>query len=220
MRVSDLQDVPVLTGFGTAEGRWARLGPYYAMFPVEFARRVVGTFSKRGDTVLDPFCGRGTAPYVAMVSGRAAVGCDINPVAWLYASSKTSPHPDLAGVLQRIGEIAAAVRPRDRQPAGEFQTLAYGPKALGFVNAARRELRWHEHVLDRTVAALLIHYLHAKLGEGLSNQFRPTKAMCPDYSVRWWRKRGLTTPPDIDAAAFLRKRAALALCARGTGSCG
>ena len=208
MTTSSSRDVPVLTGFRTAESRWARLGPYYAMFPVEFARQVVSAFSKRGDTVLDPFCGRGTAPYVAMISGRGAVGCDINPVAWLYAAVKTDPHPTFADVARRIDEVASAVCAEDREPADEFQALAFGPRALGFINAARRELRWRDCVVDRTVAALLLHYLHAKLGQGLSNQLRPTKAMCPDYSVRWWRERGLTTPPDIDAAAFLSERAA------------
>ena len=202
------REVPDLAGFGTAESRWARLGPYYAMFPVEFARWAVRAFSRRGDTVLDPFCGRGTVPYVAMVSGRAAVGCDINPVAWLYAAVKTGPCPSPAAVDRRIGEIASAVRPRDRSPASEFQALAYGRRALGFINAARRELRWRTDVLDRTVAALLLHYLHAKLGQGLSNQMRDSRAMCPDYSVRWWRERGLAAPPDVDAAAFLRGRAA------------
>ncbi len=208
MSTKGSREVPALTGFGTAESRWARLGPYYAMFPVEFARQVVEAFSKHGDTVLDPFCGRGTAPYVAMVSGRGAAGCDINPVAWLYAAAKTDPHPSLAAVVRRIAEIAKAVRERDCRPGDEFQALAFGRRALGFINAARRELRWHDSALDRTLAALLLHYLHAKLGQGLSNQLRPTKAMCPDYSVRWWRKRGLTTPPDIDAAAFLQDRAA------------
>ena len=208
MSASGLRDVPSLTGFGTAESRWARLGPYYAMFPVEFARQVIEVFSKRGDSVLDPFCGRGTAPYVAMISGRGAAGCDINPVAWLYAAAKTRPHPSFDDVARRIDEIANAVRVPDRQPADEFQAFAYGPRALGFINVARRELQWRESDLDRTVSALLLHYLHAKLGHGLSNQLRPTKAMCPDYSVRWWRERGLVAPPDIDAAAFMRKRAA------------
>ena len=208
MSTRDSRDVPALTGFGTPEGRWARLGPYYAMFPLEFAREVIQAFSRPGDTVLDPFCGRGTAPYVAMISGRSAAGCDINPVAWLYAAAKTNPHPSLADVVRRIDEVAMAVRPSDRRPADEFQALAYAPRPLGFINAARRELQWRGDILDRTVAALLIHYLHAKLGQGLSNQLRPTKAMCPKYSVRWWRKRGLTTPPDVDAAAFLKARAA------------
>ena len=200
--------MPDLTGFGTAEGRWARLGPYYAMFPVDFAREIISNLSRCGDTVLDPFCGRGTAPYVAMISGRGAVGCDINPVAWLYAAVKTDPHPSFADVERRIGEVAGAVRKRDRRPGDEFQALAYGPKALGFINAARRELQWRESRLDRTVAAFLLHYLHAKLGQGLSNQMRPSRAMCPEYSVRWWRERGLTSPPNVDPASFLRKRAA------------
>ena len=39
--------------------------------------------------------------------------------------------------------------------------------------------------------------------------------MCPDYSGRWWRKRGLTTPPDIDSAAFLCKRAEWACTRQG-----
>ncbi len=208
MSTHGLSDVPALTGFGTADGRWARLGPYYAMFPVEFARHVVQAFSEQGEAVLDPFCGRGTAPYVAMISGRSAAGCDINPVAWLYAAAKTRPHSSLADVVLRIAQIASAVRPQDCRPGDEFQALAYGPRALGFINAARHELQWRDSVLDGTVAALLVHYMHAKLGQGLSNQLRPTRAMCPDYSVRWWRKRGLTTPPDIDPSAFLRERAA------------
>ena len=208
MSANSLLGVPALTGFGTAESRWARLGPYYAMFPIEFTRQVVGAFSKPGDTVLDPFCGRGAAPYVAMVSDRRAVACDINPVAWLYAAAKTDPHPSPDEVARRFDEVAESVRAEDFRPINEFQELAFGPRPLGFINAARRELRWSTNALDRTAAALMLHYLHAKLGQGLSNQLRPTKAMSPAYSVRWWRSRGLTTPPDIDAAAFLRTRAA------------
>ena len=107
-----------------------------------------------------------------------------------------------------LEKLPGAARPRDRCPGNEFQSLAFAPNALGFINAARRELQWRESRLDRTVAAFLLHYLHAKLGQGLSNQMRPSRAMCPDYSVRWWRARGLTTPPAVDAASFLTERVA------------
>ena len=207
MNNTPMRGTPDLTSFRTADGRWSRLGPYYAMFPVEFARETIEALSQPGDTVLDPFCGRGTAPYVAMILGRGAVGCDINPVAWTYAAAKTDPHPSLADVVRRIDEVASAVRDKDRRPVNEFQKFAYCANALGFINAARRELNWRRIRLDRTVAAFLLHYLHAKLGEGLSNQMRPSRAMSPDYSVRWWRKTGLINPPDIDAASFLAERA-------------
>lgn len=200
-------DVPELDGFGTAEGRWARLGPYYAMFPINFARQVVQSLSRQGDTVLDPFCGRGTAPYVAMIAGRHAIGCDVNPVAWVYAAAKTEPHPDPGMVIRRMSEIESAVRPADRKPVNEFQAHAFAPRPLGFINAARRELQWRDDSRDRTVAAFLLHYLHAKTGEGLSNQMRASRALSPDYAIRWWHARGLATPPDIAPLEFLSTRA-------------
>ncbi len=46
-------------------------------------------FSKKGDTVLDPFCGTGTVLLEANLSGRDAIGADANPLARLIASVKT-----------------------------------------------------------------------------------------------------------------------------------
>jgi len=194
------------TGFATAEARWARLGPYYAMFPIRFAQDAIDRFTDPGDVVLDPFCGRGTAPYAAMVAGRDSVACEINPVAWVYAATKTAPAPDPDTVKDRIGAIAEAVEPEDREPESEFQTLAFCPNVLGFLNVARRELCWRDDTTDRTVAALILQYLHSKLPQGLSNQMRHCRAMAPDYCVRWWSDNGYDTPPEVDPVSFLNTR--------------
>jgi hypothetical protein len=53
--------------------------------------------------------------------------------------------------------------------------------------------------------AFILIYLHGKRDASLSNQMRQSKAMSPDYSVRWWQERGLT-PPEIDPAVFLTSR--------------
>lgn len=45
--------------------------------------------SRRGDTVLDPFCGSGTVPLEAGLAGRKGLGTDLNPLATLVASVKT-----------------------------------------------------------------------------------------------------------------------------------
>ena len=66
--------------YGTAEARWAGVGPYYAMFPTTFADEVVREYTQIGDAVLDPFAGRGTAIYSAAIQQRHAVGVEINPV--------------------------------------------------------------------------------------------------------------------------------------------
>jgi len=45
-------------------------------------------FSKRGDIVLDPFCGSGTVMLEAVLAGRNAVGADANPLARLISKVK------------------------------------------------------------------------------------------------------------------------------------
>ena len=87
-----------------------------------------------------------------------------------------------------------------------FQALAFCRTVLGFLHAARRELRWRHHTTDRTVAALVLHYLHSKIPQGLSNQMRHCRAMSPGYCVRWWNDNGYHTPPEIDPVSFLNAR--------------
>ena len=192
--------------FRTAEGRWARLGPYYAMFPIDFAKQVMLLFSRVGETVIDPFCGRGTAPFIAMVYGRKAVGCDINPVAWIYSKTKTDPYREAEPVKNRICQLREATTSDDRLPASEFQEMAFCPSVLGFINAARRELDWRKSQLDRTVASLLLQHLHDKKNQGLSNQLRHSRALSPSYCIRWWRANGHQKPPEIEPQDFLVKR--------------
>jgi hypothetical protein len=175
------------------------------MFPVGFARAVIEEFCPKAGGVLDPFCGRGTAPFVAKALGRRAMGVDLNPVAWLYSVVKTAPFQTVSVINMRISDIARAVRTHDKEPVTEFQSLAWSREVLGFLNAARRLLNWRERSLDQTIMGFILVYLHAKEGGGLSNCMRQSKAMAPDYSVRWWRSHG-KLPPDVDAAEFLKQR--------------
>ena len=55
--------------------------------------------------------------------------------------------------------------------------------------------------------ALLLVHLHGKMGAAMSNQLRQTKAMSPQYAVRWWEEHDLK-PPDIDPVAFMKARLA------------
>lgn len=43
--------------------------------------RYIETYSKKGDIVLDPFCGRGVGVIEAARLGRRAIGMDLNPIA-------------------------------------------------------------------------------------------------------------------------------------------
>ena len=191
--------------YSNAAGRWAGFGPYYAMFPVNFARLVVEQMTSKGGSVLDPFCGRGTAPFVAQATGRAALGIDINPVAWVFAKVKTSPEPSKEKLVDRLDNLQRAVRPADRKAENEFQKWAWSEEVLGFLNAARRELDWRENRTDRTLMGFILVNLHGRLGDGVSNQMQKSRAMGPDYAVRWWEKRKMC-PPEIDPCGYFRQR--------------
>jgi DNA methylase len=63
---------------------------YPARFSPIFVRAAIERFSKPGDVILDPFMGSGTTMVEACVSGRRAVGCDINSLAVFLSKLKTT----------------------------------------------------------------------------------------------------------------------------------
>ncbi len=50
-----------------------------AMFPMELCQRLMEIYTKKGDVVLDPFMGSGSAIIVARDMERKGIGFDINP---------------------------------------------------------------------------------------------------------------------------------------------
>jgi hypothetical protein len=140
-----------------------------------------------------------------MATGRSAFGSDINPVAWIFAKVKTDPCNDKQLVLERAQQVVDSVRRQDEIPANDFQRWAWNPEVLGFLNAARRILEWRTDKIDRTLMATILVHLHAKAGEGLSNQMRQSKAMAPEYSVEWWKKNN-SFPPELNVIDFLKSK--------------
>jgi hypothetical protein len=192
--------------YDTAVRRWEGVGPYYAMFPTHFADSVVSYYTKPGETVLDPFAGRGTAVFSAAHQGRRGLGIEINPVGWIYAKAKLDPAPGDA-VAQRLLELDG-LRSEYREDAlalPPFFHSCFSQRVCEYLLAARQNLEWRDHRTDRTMMALLLIYLHGKRDAALSNQMRQTKSMAPDYAVRWWRERRLN-PPEVEPVEFMTKR--------------
>ena len=142
----------IVKGFKTPEARWARFGPYYAMFPVDFAFEVVEEYSKVGDFIIDPFAGRGSSIYAGGVLGRHSIGIEINPVGWLYGSVKLQP-ADKEAVINRLLEIHSKrnyyKKAIERMP--EFYRMCYCDEVLKFLLAARKHLDWKNGSTDATL---------------------------------------------------------------------
>lgn len=199
-----METAKILKGFSTAEARWARFGPYYAMFPVEFAFDVVEKYSNPGEYILDPFAGRCSSIYAGGVLGRNSLGIEINPVGWLYGTVKLEP-ADKGEVIDRLLEVynLRSSYKDDLKEQAEFFRICYCDEVLKFLLAARANLNWRTNSVDATLMSIILIYLHAKLGEGLSNQMRMTKSMGMNYSVQWWKKNNMETPPEINPCEFI-----------------
>lgn len=191
-------------GFKTAEARWARFGPYYAMFPLEFAFDVVNKYSNEGDYIIDPFAGRCSSIYAGGVLGRNSLGIEINPVGWLYGSVKIRP-ADKENVINRLLEIYGKRNyyNKEIEKMPEFFRMCYCDEVLKFLLSARTHLDWRNNNTDATLISIILIYLHAKIGAGLSNQMRMTKSMGMNYSVQWWKKHKMTQPPEINPCEFI-----------------
>ncbi len=61
-------------------------------------------FSKRGDLILDPFCGSGTVLLESLIAGRNAMGADVNPLARIISRVKTTPlnKTNLGNSIERL----------------------------------------------------------------------------------------------------------------------
>jgi len=77
---------------------------------------------------------------------------------------------------------------------------------LRFLLAARECLDWKRDNVDTTLMAFILLYLHGKRGQSLSNQMPMTKSTSINYSLEWWKRKGLLDPPEIDVEAFFDKR--------------
>jgi hypothetical protein len=119
---------------------------YRACFKPQLPEFFINRLTAEGDTVYDPFMGRGTTPVQATLMGRRAIGNDINPLSTYLARPRTNP-PTLQEVAARLAAIDwdAVVELPD-------ELLAfYHPITLQQICALRDYLLRREagHALDR-----------------------------------------------------------------------
>ena len=166
------------------------------MFPEAFAETWIAKVTKSGEIVFDPFCGRGTAPFQALLMGRRAIGNDINPVAYCVTRAKTRA-PSRRAVLSRVTRLESEFESMDFTPDAmpPFFKYAYHRATLAQLLVLRSRLKRRESDTDAMVAALALGTLHGDATESyLSNQMPRTISTKPGYSIRFWKERGLRPP--------------------------
>lgn len=183
--------------------------PYYTMFPLDFPLNRLRS-AKRGEWVIDPFCGRGSTNYAARILGLPSVGIDSNPVAAAIAAAKlvtTTPQR----IVQVCEDILDTTR-TPRLPTGAFWRNCYHPNTLRQLCILRSALRSDRSTpARRALRALLLGRLHGPRPKYappsyLSNQMPRTYAAKPGYAVRFWRRHDMK-PPEVDVLDVVRRKA-------------
>jgi len=192
--------------------RFHSLCPYFAMFPESFAEHWIGRLAPVGSWVLDPFCGRGTAPFQSLLMNRHAIGIDVNPVAVCVTRAKVSA-PTRSSVLRRIRRLEEEYEGSESETTSglsEFFRVAYSRRTLRQIMFLRSRLTWETSAVDCMIAALILGALHGESQKSeayLSNQMPRTISTKPAYSVRFWRTHGMKAPRR-DVFDVLRKAVA------------
>ncbi|MCY4590765.1 MAG: DNA methylase [Alphaproteobacteria bacterium] len=169
------------------------------MFPEAFVDKHLAA-TRHAGMVFDPFCGRGTAVFQALLRDRLAAGCDINPVAVCISGAKCDP-PDRTTVAARLTQLRNEFSENDDYGSGkvegDFFRLCFHPDTLSQVLYLRSVLAWRQRKDDRFLSALCLGALHGESHRSpnyFSNRMSRTISTKPEYSVRWWRRNGWEAP--------------------------
>ncbi|MCA1583343.1 MAG: site-specific DNA-methyltransferase [Acidobacteria bacterium] len=108
---------------------------YRACFKPQLPRFFIERLTEPGQTVYDPFSGRGTTALEAALLGRIPVACDINPLSRILLEARLSP-PPLSQIVSRLNEIPWS----DSGDIWEDLLVFYHPETLRHISALRRYL--------------------------------------------------------------------------------
>jgi site-specific DNA-methyltransferase (adenine-specific) len=190
---------------------------YHGMFPAKLAHYFIQRYTQPGDTVLDPFSGRGTTTLQARVEGRKSISNDLSPLAYVLTRAKAAS-PSWTAVTRRVTELERSYSTRsqrdlDVQPDIE---MLYHPNTLRQLVFLREHLfrrpmsSWsREDFMIAGAMAGILHGSHRSDGTSqyLSISMPNTFSMSPAYVRKYIKDNGLGRP-DQDVFDCLRNKLA------------
>jgi hypothetical protein len=184
---------------------------YRACFKPQLPAFFVEHLTEPGDSVHDPFMGRGTTPIQAALMERRPVGNDINPLSTLLTRPRLNP-PELRDVAHRLQQIDWTTGEIDDPELLAF----YSPRTLRHICALRAWLLQHApqdgvpDPVDDWIRMVAINRLTGHSPGFFSVYTLPPNQAVSARSQRKINERCGQTPPDRDVGKLiLRKSASL-----------
>jgi site-specific DNA-methyltransferase (adenine-specific) len=185
---------------------------YLGGLPPAMAHALIERFSRPGDVVLDPFCGRGTVPLQATLRRRVGVGVDLNPLASVLTGAVLEPpsHREAQDRLARLRIDWTLDQDRWHDEALELQSASavapslFHPETLAELLYLRRALDRRQPA-DRFLLATLAGILHGSRPSFLTDAMPNAFSLAPRYTQGWLAEQAAARPRR-DAFALLSLR--------------
>jgi SAM-dependent methyltransferase len=183
--------------------------PYFTMFPLGFPFGILSAHARRGQRILDPFCGRGTTNFAARLLGMQALGIDSSPVA--TAITKAKIVDTTADEIVREARLILGSTVEYEIPHGEFWRWAFHRAVLKDLGRLRAALL-HDCKSDARSAlrGIILGAIHGPIQKRFpsyfSNQCTRTYSPKPRYALNYWRSRKLIPEP-VDVLEIINRRA-------------
>jgi len=180
--------------------------PYRACFKPQLPAYFIERFTRPGDTVYDPFSGRGTTAIEAALHGRRVIANDINPLSALLCRPRLEV-PDFAEIEARLTRIPKSQRKSTDIDLSMFfhrDTLAEIIALRGYLQ--RRRDDGEEDAADRWIRMVTTNRLtgHSK-GFFSVYTLPPNQAASPESQIKINRK--LNQKPEYrDVCAIILKK--------------
>ena len=165
---------------------------YRACFKPQLPRLFIDLLTRKGNTVYDPFSGRGTTLIEAGLSGRNVFANDANPLSRVMTEPRLFP-PDIAGIEKRLITIS-----RESEGATIDLSMFYHPDTEKEIVALRhyllnRKADRRDDMIDRWIAMVATNRLtgHSK-GFFSVYTLPPNQAVSQQSQQRINRKRRQT----------------------------
>jgi hypothetical protein len=181
---------------------------YRACFKPQLPAFFIERLTEPGETVFDPFMGRGTTPIQSALLARRAAGSDANPLSLMLTRPRLFP-PALEAVAARLAEV-----PLETADAAPNELLAfYHPETLRQICALRAWLLNRRHIADPADDWIRMVALNRLTGHspGFFSVYTmpPNQAVSVKAQLKINERRAQTPPPRDIADLILRKSRAL-----------
>jgi SAM-dependent methyltransferase len=183
---------------------------YRACFKAQLPEFFIAGLTRPGDTVYDPFMGRGTTPIQAALMDRRAAGVDINPLSLMLTRPRLAPVSP-AAVEARLGEIASAEPCGVADPLDGDLRAFFHPETLGRIKGLRRWLEDREAAGSFDAVDDWIRMVALSRLTGHSPGFFSVYTLPPNQAVSAESQRRINAkrrqaPPERDILAIVARK--------------